>query len=107
MIFFFFQPREVVKQAGMGGRSDNNQRNVFQNQFLDKKSDVHYLSHFTVVLCICPLPDRRTASEMYISTSLLMVLPGLLMYMWMGLLLLSDCRKSSWAITRLATESSI
>lgn len=34
-------------------------------------------------------------------------LPGLLMYMWMGLLLLSDCRKSSWAITRLATESSI
>lgn len=35
------------------------------------------------------------------------VLPGLLMYMWMGLLLLSDCRKSSWAITRLATESSI
>jgi len=33
--------------------------------------------------------------------------PGLLMYMWMGLLLLSDCRKSSWAITRLATESSI
>lgn len=29
------------------------------------------------------------------------------MYMWMGLLLLSDCRNSSWAITRLATVSSI
>lgn len=39
--------------------------------------------------------------------SLFHVLPGLLIYMWMGLLLLSDCRKSSCAITRLATESSI
>lgn len=33
--------------------------------------------------------------------------PGLLMYMWMGFLLLSDCRNSSCAITRLATLSSI
>jgi len=33
--------------------------------------------------------------------------PGLLMYMWIGLLLLSDWRKSSWAITREATVSSI
>ena len=29
------------------------------------------------------------------------------MYMWMGFLLLSDCRKRSCAITRLATLSSI
>lgn len=29
------------------------------------------------------------------------------MYMWMGFLLLSDCRNSSCAITRLATLSSI
>lgn len=29
------------------------------------------------------------------------------MYMWMGFLLLSDCRKSSCAMTRLATPSSI
>ena len=35
------------------------------------------------------------------------VSPGLLMYMWMGFLLLSDCRKSSCAITRLARLSSI
>lgn len=33
--------------------------------------------------------------------------PGLLMYMWMGFLLLSDCKNSSCAITRLATLSSI
>lgn len=33
--------------------------------------------------------------------------PGLLMYMWMGFLLLSDCRNSSWAITKLARLSSI
>lgn len=33
--------------------------------------------------------------------------PGLLMYMWMGFLLLSDCRNSSCAMTRLATPSSI
>lgn len=33
--------------------------------------------------------------------------PGLLIYMWMGFLLLSDCRNSSCAMTRLATLSSI
>lgn len=49
---------------------------------------------------------RRNRNNNNINITVLF-LPGLLMYMWMGLLLLSDCRKSSWAMTRLATESSI
>lgn len=61
---------------------------------------------FMMVLCICPL-HKAWQLQKCTFWHFADILPGLLMYMWMGLLLLSDCRKSSWAITRLATESSI
>lgn len=61
---------------------------------------------FMKALCICTL-FRDWQLQKCTFQHFTEVLPGLLMYMWMGLLLLSDCKKSSWAITRLATESSI
>jgi hypothetical protein len=99
-----FKPQSTKKQTNKKKQASNRHLLAVPRSFVDSEESTTPFLHREDTLVIrahCPTPQGALCTQGRPCS------PGLLMYMWMGFLLLSDCRNSSCAITRLATPSSI